>query len=163
MNGNCHDILARQFWPKRSVHAFNDCEPSVIRGTSWNFSVPTFAQGTKTVQDGANNCKVTIPADWVAGTMNWHSPADARVTVEVRGLLASGYQGDVDTYKSMHATTVDDNAKRILLSVPVFGGHTQLTAITKTAPMGCRATVTFSDASKQAAARTIVESVALAK
>jgi hypothetical protein len=133
----------------------------VVVGTILGVTLAS-AQEMKTVKDRGNHCQATIPADWVASAMGFHAASNIHFSLDLRGLLADEFQSDVTMYKSMHATVVDDSSTRVLLSVPT-GARKQLIAITKSSPMGCRASVTIPDSSKNALGRKIAESATLAK
>jgi hypothetical protein len=129
----------------------------------FSFSIGAAAGATKTVRDKGNHCEASVPGDWSQGAMNWHSPSDMHFTLELRGFFASEVASDVDMYKKMHGTVIEENGSRVLLSVPVAGGRKQIVSILKTEPLACRATVTVADPAKDAEARKIADSLKTVK
>jgi hypothetical protein len=114
---------------------------------------------TKTITD--THCVITIPADWVESTggTGAHS-ADRGFVVTIRGFVNAEIDSVVDGMKKMKAKVVDDNTSRVLLQMPVTGtAKTQWIQITKTSPLACRASVTYSEESQAGAARKIAETV----
>jgi hypothetical protein len=59
--------------------------------------------------------------------------------------------------KGPKGAVVDENGSRILLLVPFYNGQKQYVAITKTSPLGCRASVRFPEG-KESTSRKIAES-----
>jgi hypothetical protein len=133
----------------------------LVLGTVFNTTI-AFGQEMTKVKDRGNHCQAMVPSDWVTSAMGFRAATDIHFSLDLRGLLADEFQSDVTMYKNMHATVLDDNSTRILLSVPA-GGRKQFIAITKSSPMGCRASVTVPDSSKDALGRKIAESATLAK
>ena len=113
---------------------------------------------TKTITD--THCVITIPADWVesVGGTGAHS-ADLTMVVTIRGFVNAEIDSLVDGMKKMKAKVVDDSPARVLLQLPLAGGKTQWIQITKTSPLACRASMTYSEDSQAAAARKIAETV----
>jgi len=113
---------------------------------------------TKNIDD--THCTISVPTDWVgstAGGTGAQAP-DRSMSVVIRGFKTSEVPFVVNGLKQMRAAVVEDNASRVLLDVPLFGGRKQWVQITKTSPLACRATVTYL-AARADAARKIAESV----
>jgi hypothetical protein len=128
-------------------------------------TAPLRAQGTRTVRDPANRCQATVPADWIDVRGGAQAGHDPHFSINLRGVLAAERPAELEALKHLHATVVVENDDGVLLSVPIPGGtgRKQFVEMTKTSPMGCRATITYPDASSEAAARRIAESVTSVK
>jgi hypothetical protein len=115
--------------------------------------------GDQTYASG--RCKVTIPRTWTDSNGAKADPKDREFSVTLGG--ASNPKSLAATIKAMRGRTVSETPAQTLMKVDLrVRGATQYWAISKPAP-GCRATVTFSDASQEAAARKIVESLQKAR
>ncbi len=113
---------------------------------------------TKAITD--TRCVITVPADWIESTggTGAHS-ADRAFVVTIRGFVNAEIDSVVDGMKKMKAKVVDDSPSRVLLQMPVGAGKTQWIQITKTSPLACRASITYSADSQAGAARKIAETV----
>jgi hypothetical protein len=115
---------------------------------------------TKTIND--TQCEITVPSNWAeskVGGVGAHA-ADRSMSALLHNFQASDYPSAVDTLKQMKATVVEDNSTRIVLEMPMAGtSRKQVFVLTKTKPVGCRASVMYSQPALAASARQIAESV----
>jgi len=113
---------------------------------------------TKTIVD--SGCQISVPSDWTETTLGGkgaRAPEDRAFNAIVRGFKSDEYRSVVDSMKGPKGAVVDENGSRILLLVPFYNGQKQYVAITKTSPLGCRASVRFPEG-KESTSRKIAES-----
>jgi hypothetical protein len=115
---------------------------------------------TKTIND--TQCEITVPSNWAeskVGGVGAHA-ADRSLTAQLHSFQASDYPSAVDSLKQMSATVLEDNSSRMVLEMPMGGtSRKQVFVLTKTKPVGCRASVMYSQPALAATAKQIAESV----
>jgi hypothetical protein len=119
----------------------------------------------KTIND--TRCELSIPSDWIVIRSDEFAVqvgAAAHSADRALGVLVVGFNSDIPSFVSAmklgKATVVDENESRVLLQRSNSRtGKKSYIQITKTSPMACRASITFSEDSEADAARKIAESV----
>ena len=113
---------------------------------------------TKTITD--SQCEMTVPANWVdskVGGVGAHA-SDRSMSALLHSFPASDYPAAVDMLKQSNNKVVEDNSSRLVLETAT-GSRKQIFVMTKTKPVGCRASVMFSQEGAESDAKKIAETV----